>query len=61
MNREPASGQPTVVEGIRVGMVPTTPRRHITGVAALNIPHARRLGGDWQDAWFDVRPTRVAP
>ena len=49
------------VEPVPVEMVPTTRRQHITGFAALNIPHAWRLGGDWHDAWFDVKPTRVAP
>ena len=42
-------------------MVATTARQHVTGFAALNIPHARRLGGDWHDAWFDVKSTRVSP
>ena len=31
------------------------------GFAALNIPHASRLGGDWHEAWFDIKPTRVSP
>ena len=56
-----STAQPAAVEGVPVEMVPTTAREHITGFAALNIPHASRLGGDWHEAWFDVKPTRVSP
>ena len=61
MTTETSTGQPVVVEGVPVEMVPTTAREHITGFAALNIPHASRLGGDWHEAWFDVKPTRISP
>ena len=61
MTTETRTNQPAVVEGVPVEMVPTTAREHITGFAALTIPHPGRLGGDWHEAWFDVRPTRVSP
>ena len=61
MTTETSTSQRAAVEGVPVEMVPTTAREHITGVAALNIPHAWRLGGDWHEAWFDVKPTRVSP
>ena len=61
MIREMSADQRVAVEGVPVEMVPTTARAHITGFAALNIPHAWRLGGYWHDAWFDVKPTRVSP
>ena len=56
-----SAGQRAAVEGVPVEMVPTTAREHITGSAALNIPHRWRLGGDWHQSWFDVRTTRVSP
>ena len=58
---ETSTSQRAAVEGVPVAMVPTTTREHITGFAALNIPNAWRLGGDWHEAWFDVKPTRVLP
>ena len=61
MTMETSTGQRAVLEGVPVKMVPTTAREHITGFAALNIPHRWRLGGDWHEAWFDVKPTRVSP
>ena len=57
MIREMSANQRVAVEGVPVEMIPTTARAHITGFAALNIPHAWRLGGYWHDAWFDVKPT----
>ena len=56
-----SAGQQAAVEGVPVEMVPTTAREHITGSAALNIPYAWRLGGDWHQSWFDVKPNRVSP
>ena len=53
--------QHAAVEGVPVEMVSTTAREHITGFAALNVPHTWRLGGDWHDAWFSIRPTRIPP
>ena len=50
MTTETRTNQPAVAEGIPVEMVPTTAREHITGFAALNIPHAWRLGGDWHQS-----------
>ena len=47
---EASTSRRAAVEGAPVEMVPTTAREHITGFAALNIPHAWRLGGDWHDA-----------
>ncbi|MCY4660200.1 MAG: hypothetical protein OXF93_10375 [Acidobacteria bacterium] len=58
---ETSTSQRAGVEGVPVEMVPTTRREHITGFAALNIPHALRLGGDWHEAWLDVKPTQVSP
>ena len=55
-----SAGQRSAVEGVPVEMVPTTAREHITGSAALNIPHGWRLGGGWHQSWFDVKPTRVS-
>ena len=60
MTTEISGSQRVAVKGVPVEMVPTTAREHITGFAALNIPHAWRLGGDWHEAWFDVKPTRVS-
>ena len=56
-----SSKQRAAVDGIPVQMVPTTAREHITGFAALNIPHGGRPGGDWHEAWFDVKPAQVSP
>ncbi len=44
-----------------VELVPTTPRRHITGTTALNIPATYRMGGDWHkhSTWFSHRPERL--
>ena len=61
MNRERSASERAAAEGVPVEMVPTTARKHLTGFAALNIPHAWRLGGDWHEAWFAVEPTRVSP
>ena len=61
MTHQERSVPQSAPEGVPVEMVPTTAREHITGFAALNIPHPRRPGGDWHDAWFDVEPTRVSP
>ena len=56
-----ASAGAAALESFPVGLVPTTPRRHVTGAAALNLPHRWRLGGDWHQSWFGVRPTELAP
>ncbi len=61
MTSEASGSAQAAVEGVPVEMVPTTAREHITGFAALNIPHAWRLSGDWHEAWFDIKPTRVSP
>ena len=61
MTRETSASQRGAVEDVPVEMIPTTAREHITGFDALNIPHAWRLGGDWHEAWFGVKPTRVSP
>ncbi len=61
LTSEASGSEQAAVEGVPVEMVPTTAREHITGFAALNIPHAWRLSGDWHEAWFDVKPTRVSP
>ena len=44
-----------------VELVPTTPRHHITGTTALNIPATYRMGGDWHkhSTWFSPRPERL--
>ena len=46
-----------------IDLVPTTPRRHITGSLALNIPYVHRhSSGDWHPTvWFDTTPRRLAP
>lgn len=46
---------------IPVEIGPTSPRRHITGVAALNIPDPRHEGGDWHNhaTWFATEPERL--
>jgi len=46
MTRETSASPRGALEGVPVEMVPTTAREHITGFAALNIPHAWRLSGD---------------
>lgn len=61
MPRKTIASRPAAVEGIPVELVPTTAREHITGAAALNVPHAWRLGGDWHQSWFGIRPTRIPP
>ncbi len=40
MTTDTSTIQRVAVEGVPVEMVPTTARGHITGFAALNIPHA---------------------
>ena len=46
-----------------IDLLPTTPRRHITGSLALNIPYVHRhSSGDWHPTvWFDTMPRRLAP
>ena len=55
-----AAGDDEMKRGeIPVGIGPTTPRRHITGAAALNIPQpGRNAGGDWHEhaCWFAPEP-----
>ena len=51
------------VAEVPIDLVPTTPRRHITGSLALNIPYVHRhSSGDWHPTvWFDTTPRRLAP
>ncbi len=54
-------GRPTPVADVPIGLVPTTPRRHITGSLALNLPYVRRMSGDWHEGiWWDVKPTTLS-
>ena len=51
------------VAEVPIDLVPTTPRHHITGSLALNIPYVHRhSSADWHPTvWFHTTPTRLAP
>ena len=55
--RQYENGARPRVEAVPIGIGHTTPRCHITGIAALNIPRPLQGGGDWHkhDWWFGIK------
>ena len=51
------------IADVPIDLVPTTPRRHITGSLALNIPYVHRhsSGDRHPTVWFDTKLRRLAP
>ncbi len=62
MESRPHDGDSPTRIDVPIRLLPTTPRRHITGWLALNIPDVcRDWSGDWHPTvWFDTKPRRLA-